>query len=152
VSGKNTAPFIYKRKNKRMSRVFNFKYSLFFIIPAFIFVIFTLNSCNKDSDTDLFIRKWEIRFVDDLPFEEFDEGVKYLEFFENGNITLTSTETEGSIKTLATWTWIEKDKKMMLIVDGESIIFDIIKLDKNNLWFVVTEEGEDPYTVKCIPV
>ncbi|MBK6365137.1 MAG: hypothetical protein IPF52_17325 [Saprospiraceae bacterium] len=135
-----------------MSRILNFKYSLFSLIPAFLFVTFTFNSCNKEADTDLFIRKWKIKFIAEQPFDVSENDVKYIEFFENGSITFTAPEEEGSEKSQATWTWIEKDKKMMVILDGDTAEFEIIKVDKNNLWFIITEEGSEPYTVKCTAV
>ena len=40
----------------------------------------------------------------------------------------------------------------MVILDGDTAEFEIIKVDKNNLWFIITEEGSEPYTVKCTAV
>lgn len=117
--------------------------SVFFLIPF---------SCDNEKTNLYLFKKWEIISVDDIPFENTDNDVKYVEFFENGKVLTYDNDVEYPDIETATWNWTEENEVLEIIYDGGVTSLEIVRLDKNEFWFYLSEDGLDNELVKCLVV
>ena len=123
-------------------------------IPLALLSVFLLIpfSCDNEKTNLYLFKKWEIISVDDIPFENTDNDVKYVEFFENGKVLTYDNDVEYPDIETATWNWTEENEVLEIIYDGGVTSLEIVRLDKNEFWFYLSEDGLDNELVKCLVV
>jgi hypothetical protein len=123
-------------------------------IPVALLSVFLLIpfSCDNEKTNLYLFKKWEIISVDDTPYENTDYDVKYVEFFENGKVLTYDNDEEYPDIETATWNWTEENEVLEIIYDGGVTTLEIVRLDKNEFWFYLSEDGLDNELVKCLVV
>lgn len=125
----------------------------FYILLALLSVFFMIPfSCDNEKTNLYLFKKWEIISVEDIPFENTDNDVKYVEFFENGKVLTYDKDEEYPEIETATWNWTEENEVLEIIYDGGVTSLEIVRLDKNEFWFYLTEDGLGYELVKCLVV
>ena len=119
------------------------------LLSAFLLIPF---SCDNEKTNLYLFKKWEIISVDDTPYEITDYDVKYVEFFENGKVLTYDDDEEYPDIENATWNWTEENEVLEIIYDGGVTSLEIVRLDKNEFWFYLSEDGLDNKLVKCLVV
>lgn len=125
----------------------------FYILLALLSVFFMIPfSCDNEKTNLYLFKKWEIISVEDIPFENTDNDVKYVEFFENGKVLTYDKDEEYPDIETATWNWTEENEVLEIIYDGGVTSLEIVRLDKNEFWFYLSEDGLDNELVKCLVI
>lgn len=105
-----------------------------------MFVLFVAFSCSDDDNngignTALLINRWKVVSVNNLPVKEYSGGDDiYLTFEEEGDFTITWVSSDDSESEYGDWYWVDDNKSVKIVYDGDLGTMKVDKLTLNELW------------------